>query len=293
MANNVYVKRFKKSANNESLDFFGKVKIVTKGDNTSGEEYNLLKLMVTSDCNIKDKNGDDSIKVGSDPYASSVTISSGVLRNVTIDNSSEHVILIDKYKISRFSGRDYYQTGLRGFKFDMKAFIGCTELKNLYVGNATVTNCNIETLSKISTVEQFGAQGILTGNIGDLVLPTLKLFVVSSSPITGNISALTKVKFPVLGTLHINNTSLTGKIEDVSAPIANINVVGMTGKINGCLEDFVRAQRSAGRTSGTLNFDGYTPSIFTWKNDVAAGGLNKYLSWTADTMNYSGDTQNL
>lgn len=82
------------------------------------------------------------------------------------------------------------------------------------------------------------------------------------------------------------NAAISGSILSFGAltDLAQLNIDGTS--ISGTVEEFVAAQRTAGRTTGSILL-GYTMALVTYNGLPITGSSNKTLSWTADSITIS------
>lgn len=91
-----------------------------------------------------------------------------------------------------------------------------------------------------------------------------------------------------------NCNDLYGDIADLGT-CTGLTLLGLLNtQVSGNIEDFVKAQRAAGRTScESLNFSYAAETLIKWKGEVVATSVyENILSWTADTMTFKGETIN-
>lgn len=107
----------------------------------------------------------------------------------------------------------------------------------------------------------------------------------SNEKMSGDISSLSIFEKLQLFRI-INNAAISGSILSFGTftDLAQLNIDGTS--ISGTVEEFVAAQRTSGRTTGSIQL-GYTMALVTYNGLPITGSSNKTLAWTADSITIS------
>lgn len=171
-----------------------------------------------------------------------------------------------------------------GFEGDVNNFSTLTLLKTLYVNKNSELKGNISGISTLTNlvnlnIEETGISGDLSGISSLVNLTELKLY---NSQVTGDLGNLNKLI--KLSKLTIANTSISGSINKLKCPLTTLSVNNI---ITGQFEEFVKTQRSAGRTTGNVTKNSWEK----WGNLTLNGSVpvENTVSWTK-TQITCGDT---
>lgn len=209
-------------------------------------------------------------------------------------------------------------TLLCGLSGNLANIRGCTKLIRLMdlIGNQNFTG-SLSDLSALTSLEYISliANQNFTGSLSDLTsLTAMKSLVLrgfTNANITGSLSDIASMT--ALTTLELNgftdiigsisdlspltaltkitfvDTNISGDIKDLRNPINNMAIY--RSNITGELIEFVKSQRSAGRTTGSCYNNGWWGVNITF-NGVNLGGGAQTLTWTENTITLGDTTVN-
>lgn len=314
MENNCLVTKLKANVNDNSLLKVGEMFIDIIEQKTPTNITNRLYLNSSSDLIIEVENGEANITLDSNmesgwtnkitlPYSSGVSPAPVFVRNgnyrlkvlskynlVEVGRYTESVnqkaISVDTKYLKYSHGLVNIYSKLSG---DISNLIGCTKLKVLMsIGFLNKLTGNLSALASLTALIEIRLQfSNLTGNLSDLApltaLTNINLW--GSSNITGSLSDLA----PLTALTSVNvadNQNITGTINDLRQPLTNISVYNT--QVTGELIEFVKTQRSVGRTTGTCYSDWWGDKI-TFNGSVQTADKHN-LSWTENTITFEGVT---
>ena len=282
---------------------------VLDGYNNDAPEYLILKngsITIASD-KIKLSDTQDGAKVDSIQL-------SNTYKNVFLfpESNGEYCIAIDKYKTTNIT----YSSSVKHIAINIqKLFDDFSAIEHIGPDasygvniNGAILNCDLidEVPKNLKTLSVGGTD--VTGDISKLAkltsLTTLKL---GGTNVTGDISKLNALR--KLQSLNLDQTKVTGSINGFNiltnltslslsyvqstgdiinlGGLVNLTNIGIGGtNISGTVESFVRAQRSAGRSSAQI-----TGSSMNWGKVTFNGSSTKGpLSWNSTTITMNGVT---
>ena len=323
MENNCLVTKLKANVNDNSLLKVGEMFIDIIEQETPTNITNRLYLNSSSDLIIEVENGEANITLDSNMesgWTNKITLPySGVSpAPVFVRNGNYRLKVLSKYNlldVGRYTGNinqkaisvdtKYlkYSHGLVNIysilSGDISNLIGCTKLKTLG-------------WSYTSGSEKDVAYKKLTGNLSDLAsLTTLTSIRLPYSKLTGSLSdlapltALTGINFdtnqnitgslsdlaPLTALTSINVSgckNITGTINDLTQPLVSLDVYYT--QVTGELIEFVKTQRSVGRTTGSCK-SGWWGNKITFNGSVPSQDKHN-LSWTENTITLGDITVN-
>ena len=324
MENNCLVTKLKANVNDNSLLKVGEMFIDIIEQETPTNITNRLYLNSSSDLIIEVENGEANITLDSNMesgWTNKITLpySSGVSpAPVFVRNGNYRLKVLSKYNllvVGRYTGNinqkaisvdtKYlkYSHGLVNIysilSGDISNLIGCTKLLNLGwtyasgsekdVAYKKLTG-NLSDLAPLTALTSIRLpHSKLTGSLSDLApltaLTDINLQVCPN--LTGSLSdlapltALTNIKFN-------DNQNITGTINDLTQPLVSLDVYNT--QVTGELIEFVKTQRSVGRTTGSCK-SGWWGNKITFNGSVPSQDkLN--LSWTENTITLGDITVN-
>ena len=169
----------------------------------------------------------------------------------------------------------------KGYVGDLSFIAQLTNLRSLYLLHAQLTGDTVlfKGLNGLTTLAITNTD--LTGDISNFAgLGNLKSLGLQFTKVTGDIASLQNLSNLV--TLNVANTSVGGDIGSIKSPLTTMIVASCN--VKGKIEDFVKAQRDAGRTTGSCSNGGNSwGTKITFKDNVIETGADT-LSWTADKI---------
>ena len=165
---------------------------------------------------------------------------------------------------------------------DIGCFKGCTSLYDcIFSGFSIPLYGNIENLSECSELRRLMLHN--KNIVGDIAsLPdSLTSLDLNMCGVSGDVSSLNNYRLTNLITI---NTQVIGSINGLKCPLKHMEVDGVTGSI----ESFVSTQRSAGRTTGTLQLLLSVNSNITFKSTALSAGTHE-VSWTSSQITVDED----
>ena len=322
MENNCLVTKLKANVNDNSLLKVGEMFIDIIEQETPTNITNRLYLNSSSDLIIEVENGEANITLDSNmesgwtnkitlPYSSGVSPAPVFVRNGNYrvkvkskynllevgrwtENMFQEAISVDTKYLKYSHGLVNIYSKLSG---DISNLIGCTKLLNLgwyYEPGKGIDGAykkltgNLSDLASLTALIAINLQfSNLTGSLSDLApltaLTNINLW--GSSNLTGSLSDLA----PLTALTSINVSScpnITGTINDLTQPLTFISVYYT--QVTGELIEFVKTQRSVGRTTGTCRSSWWGPNITF--NGVVPSTSQLNLSWTENTITLEGIT---
>jgi hypothetical protein len=163
-------------------------------------------------------------------------------------------------------------------------YLGDTGIKAIKGGLAETDY--LSELAKLC-LNNYGSDSNLSAFANAKYTDSLKLLYIDNSggKMSGDISSLSIFK-NLQNFRCTNNTAINGNILsfDTLTDLAALNIDGT--RISGTVEEFVAAQRTAGRTTGSIQL-GYTMALVTYNGLPITGSSDKTLAWTADSITIS------
>lgn len=142
---------------------------------------------------------------------------------------------------------DFLNFGYGHIRGNLSSLAGCTGLTNLTI----LSGKNIK------------------GNLTDLVGKPLQTLRLEAVDIKGELSALGSI------------TTLT------TLGFFNSNASGLSNQVTGTVEAFVAAQRTAGRTTGSITVKTGLSAVTFNGSAIAYSSTDRTLSWTADSITFA------
>ena len=291
MENNCLVTKLKANVNDNSLLKVGEMFIDIIEQKTPTNITNRLYLNSSSDLIIEVENGEANITLDSNMesgWTNKITLpySSGVSpAPVFVRNGNYRVKVKSKYnllEVGRWTGNMYQEA----ISVDTKYLKYSHGLVNIY-SKLSGDISNLIGCTKLKILMSIGLANKLTGNLSDLAPLTAlnKLILSYADKLTGNLSDLA----PLTALSYINLgecKNITGTINDLRQPLTNIDVYNT--QVTGELIEFVKTQRSVGRTTGTCYSNWWGDKI-TFNGSVPSAN-QLHLSWTENTITLEGVT---
>ena len=326
MEKNCLVTKYKATVNDNSLLKVGEmfIDIIEQESPTNQSNRLYLNTGNTSDLVVEVEDGaanltlDENMVSG---WTNKITLpySSGVSpAPVFVRNGNYRVKVKSKYnllEVGRWTGNMYqeaisvdtkylkYSHGLVNIysklSGDISNLIGCTKLLNLgweyrYGSEKDIAykklTGNLSALASLTALTSIRLQfSKLTGSLSDLAPLTALTFInlKSVTNITGSLSDLAPLT--ALTFIDVANCpNITGTINDLTQPFTAMNVYNTP--ITGELIEFVKTQRSVGRTTGTCSSSWWGHNI-TFNGSVPSQSQLQ-LSWTENTITLGDVTVN-
>lgn len=284
------VTKLKGSVSDTSLKKLGELRIldIKKKESSSSNNIN-----ITADEPVKLalSNGYFTDSTGAENYGSEAEYSDvGTLKKYYYSDDTD-LSIVSKYslisvEVQAISG--IIDGGLKEFSY-------CQSLKGINIPNMIGTQGDIEDLSSLISLQTIILPPTAKGNLSSLEnFKNLVQFVLYNSELTGDISVFkelskiasisisnTKVSGDISSLANLasltsfagSGTAVSGSINSLKCPLERLSI---TPNMTGSIEEFVKSQRSAGRTTGSLQctstgwnnitFNGATPedTTITW-----------------------------
>lgn len=289
---------------------------VSKQEDDSNNQMFELHIQTTEAQEIKVINGDSNLTLDStmsSGWKNQFAVNSGYDNVFYCKNGNYDLLITNKYAITRLGKRDS-NVDSRAISFDIDSLkyskdLECIAQKPLVNLSGALSSLEGKTFGflYLSGSEVTGDINTLN-NIGVKTIDGICVINLQNlSNVTGNISSLTK-SYDAAKILDLRNNGFQVNVEDVQRLFPNItelNIIGrnvsgsidnfnlpvtifrnFTTRITGSIENMVKAQRAAGRTTGTIDAGG------DWASDISFNGgksLNGILSWT-ETQITLGET---
>ena len=291
MENNCLVTKLKANVNDNSLLKVGEMFIDIIEQKTPTNITNRLYLNSSSDLIIEVENGEANITLDSNMesgWTNKITLpySSGVSpAPVFVRNGNYRLKVLSKYNLTEV-GRYTESVNQKAISVDTKYLKYSHGLVNIY-SKLSGDISNLIGCTKLKILMSIGLANKLTGNLSDLAPLTAlnKLILSYADKLTGNLSDLA----PLTALSYINLgecKNITGTINDLRQPLTNIDVYNT--QVTGELIEFVKTQRSVGRTTGTCYSNWWGDKI-TFNGSVPSAN-QLHLSWTENTITLEGVT---
>ena len=317
MEKNCLVTKYKATVNDNSLLKVGEMLIDIIEQESPTNITNRLYLNSSSDLIIEVENGEANITLDSNMesgWTNKITLpySSGVSpAPVFVRNGNYRLKVLSKYNLTEV-GRYTESINQKAISVDTKYLKYSHGLVNIY-SNISGDTSNLIGCTKLKTLKSIGLLNKLTGNLSDLAPLTAlnELSLYNADKLTGNLSDLAPLT--VLNELGLYNADkLTGNLSDL-APLTALknlnlgeckNIIGTINdltqplimldvyntQVTGELIEFVKTQRSVGRTTGTCRSSWWGDKI-TFNGSVPSTSQLR-LSWTENTITLGDTTVN-
>ena len=323
MEKNCLVTKLKANVNDNSLLKVGEMFIDIIEQGTPTNISNRLCLNSSSDLIIEVENGEANITLDENMvsgWTNKITLSKSVTAPapIFVRNGNYRLKVLSKYNLTEVGryAADMIQNAIsvdtKYLKYsqnlqyiysklsgDISNLKGCTKLLKLgwyYLSDKTINIAygkltgNLSDLASLTTLTSIILPfSNLTGSLSDLApLTAVTTISVANCPnITGNLSDLAPLT--ALTTINVNGCpNITGTINDLAQPLTFLGVHDT--QITGELIEFVKTQRSVGRTTGSCS-SGWWGDKITFNGSVpSVTQLN--LSWTENTITLGNVTVN-
>lgn len=137
------------------------------------------------------------------------------------------------------------------------------------------------TILHTNNVQGAGQLSDFTINIDDLKYSQITYFIINAGKTYGDLSSLSDKTN--MTHLMLNTPNITGKLSDLGN-LTKLSTLGITNtNIQGTVEDFVVAQRAAGRPTGKITNDWNLGQV-TFAGVRVAGGVGIVISWDNTTI---------
>ena len=294
MEKNCLVTKYKATVNDNSLLKVGEmfIDIIEQESPTNQSNRLYLNTGNTSDLVVEVEDGaanltlDENMVSG---WTNKITLSKSVTAPapIFVRNGNYRLKVLSKYNLTEV-GRYTNSITQRAISVDVKYLKYSPNLVNLLVG-LSGDLANISGCTKLNMIDNSGTSPNLTGSLSDLApltaLTYLKL--TNATNITGNLSDLAPLT--ALTTMGLRSCSnITGTINDLTMPLTFIDVYST--QVTGELIEFVKTQRSVGRTTGTCRSNWWGNNITF--NGVVPSSSQLNLSWTDNTITLGDVTVN-
>ena len=202
---------------------------------------------------------------------------------------TQKAIGVDTKYLKHTSGLENIAACLSG---DIANLSGCTKLyKFTNLSKSSNLTGSLSDLAPLTALAYLNLSKSpnLTGSLSDLAPLTAlaDLDLSSSRNLTGSLSDLAPLT--ALANLNLSgNNNFTGNIKDISLPLKTINVYATN--ITGEIIEFVKTQRSAGRTTGSCS-TGWWGEKITFNGTVPSASSTT-VTWTESTITLGNTTVN-
>ena len=294
MENNCLVTKYKATVNDNSLLKVGEmfIDIIEQKSPTNQSNRLYLNTGNTSDLVVEVEDGaanltlDENMVSG---WTNKITLSKSVTAPapIFVRNGNYRLKVLSKYNLTEV-GRYTVSISQKAISVDVKYLKYSPNLVNLLVG-LSGNLANISGCTKLNMITNLGSSPNLTGSLSDLSpLTALTSLNLSSSPnITGSLSDLSPLT--ALTSLSLaDNSNVTGDIKDIRQPLTKLSI--HRSNISGELIEFVKTQRSEGRTTGSRDSGGWWGNKVTFNGVIA--GTKTPITWTENTITLGDVTVN-
>lgn len=179
----------------------------------------------------------------------------------------DFVFNVEKYNLRLF--HIYYNDMSEGSSLNTKDFQYCSKIKRLEVHGI---KGDLSDLARITTLEYFDSESYKDT---DYLIGDIKTFVSNKNITSINMGG---------------NTMIEGDIASLGS-LTKLRTFKLAGtKISGNIEDFVRAQRTAGRTEATMDNLPYLGACrgLRFNGNAITNQETNTLSWTSTTITLNG-----
>ena len=311
MEKNCLVTKYKATVNDNSLLKVGEMLINIIKQKCPTNKTNQLQLYNggNEDIVFEVENGEENLTLDSNMesgWTNKITVPKNSNVPVYVRNGNYRVKIFPKYAITQVGNLGVTSNAIL---IDTKYLKYSENIKKIYAplsGDAA----NISGLTNITDLGFYHMDySRFTGKLSDLTpLTSLTTLIISSASLTGKLSDLTPLtslttldlsytnissdiselnSLSSLTTLRLGNSpNITGDIKNISIPLTFINI-GST-QVIGDLVEFVKTQRKAGRTTGSLSSDAWGINITF--NGIPYKAVNQKLTWTDSTISLGDET---
>ena len=293
MEKNCLVTTYKATVNDNSLLKVGEmfIDIIEQASPTNQTNRLYLNTNNVDDLVVEVENGEANLTLDegmASGWTNKITLPKSVSAPapVFVRNGNYRLKVLSKYNLTEV-GRYTTSIKQKAISVDVKYLKYSSNLVNLLVG-LSGNLANISGCTKLNKISNLGSSPNLTGSLSDLApLTALTSLTLYGSGVTGDIASLAPLT--ALTKLMLVETSVSGNIKDLRCPLTVMAVY--QSNVIGELIEFVKAQRSAGRTTGSCSNGGWWGSYITF-NGVNPGGGAQTLTWTENTITNNGVTVN-
>ena len=294
MEKNCLVTKYKATVNDNSLLKVGEmfIDIIEQESPTNQSNRLYLNTGNTSDLVVEVEDGaanltlDENMVSG---WTNKITLSKSVTAPapIFVRNGNYRVKVLSKYNLTEV-GRWTESVTQKAISVDVKYLKYSPNLVNLLV-SLSGDLANISGRTKLNRIGSLAGSPNLTGSLSDLVPLTALTYInlTGATNITGSLSDLAPLT--ALTFIDVANCpNITGTINDLTQPVTIINVYNT--QITGELIEFVKTQRSVGRTTGSCRSSWWGKNI-TFNGSVPSQSQLQ-LSWTENTITLGNVTVN-
>ena len=289
MENNCLVTKLKSTVNDNSLLKVGEMFIDIIEQESPTNQTNRLYLNTgnIADLIIEVENGEANITLDENMasgWTNKITLVKNVFPSapIFVRNGNYRVKVSSKYNLSEI-GRWTSSIFQYAISVDTKYLKYSTNTVTI-ISRLSGNLANLKGCTQLTKLVAIASN--VTGSLSDLAPLTAltQLNLLNSVNVTGSLSDLAPLT--ALTQLSLTaNSNVVGDIKDIRQPLT-IMAVHST-QITGELIEFVKTQRSAGRTTGSCSNGGWWGSNITF-NGVNPGGGTQTLTWTENTITNNG-----
>lgn len=287
------ITKLKGAADNSGLTRLGCLRINVYSEENPASSHRGIKVNVSAVTTIKSYGGHIAHTYAdlTDNPQTELTIPKNTDYDIFFENADFYAEIDNKYALQRYRVQSVSVNSCIGIDLDSLAY--CDLLETLYITGPYIQG-HIESLpvKSSSTTFYFSISGCeiesdISKLTGKITAAGSNVAISDCPNLYGDIGGVTFA--PGLATLTLTRSNkITGTMAEMGV-IGALTTLNLNETISGEIEDFVRARRERGESSGSVALRTGFASLVTF-NGIIQANVNSTLSWTSSTMTYNGVT---